>query len=176
MIEPLAAVTSSDSRGAAARIERGARCVSVWVGRLCAVLFALVFLIFCYKIVRRYAAGDALAWADEVCVVLFIWIVFLANGLVVPSNRQIAFDLLYRHLSPGAQRWVERLRSLLVGVLIAVCLPGTIDYIAFLWREKTPVMLWPLNWVYACFAVFAVAMVVRLAWAVYRPGTHEDGR
>ena len=39
---------------------------------LCAVMFAAVFVIFCYKIMRRYLAGDAVAWGDEVCVVLFI--------------------------------------------------------------------------------------------------------
>src|SRR5262249_23626157 len=62
------------------------------------LMFIAVFLSFIYKIVMRYAFGDAVAWADEASVILFIWIVFIANGLVVDDRRQISFDLIYRHL------------------------------------------------------------------------------
>jgi len=130
---------------------------------LCSALFAAVFLVFVYKIVMRYAAHDAVAWADEVSVVLFIWIVFLANGLVVEDRRQIAFDLLYRHVPAKAQRVLGIARSLLIGGIFLAALPGAVDYIAFLWRERTPVLLWRLDIVYACFGVFMAAVVVRLA-------------
>ena len=128
---------------------------------LCAAMFAGVFIVFVYKIVMRYAAHDAVAWADEVSVVLFVWIVYLANGFVVEDRRQIAFDLFYRHLGPTGQRVVALLRTLLIAGLIAAALPGSLDYIAFLWREKTPVLLWRLDIVYACFGAFLVAVLVR---------------
>ncbi|HMK80782.1 MAG TPA: TRAP transporter small permease subunit, partial [Xanthobacteraceae bacterium] len=75
-----------------------------WIadGVACA-LFAAVFLIFVYKIAMRYLAHDAVAWADEISVVLFIWIIFWANAFVVPDRRQITFDLLYRRLGPRGQ-------------------------------------------------------------------------
>ena len=135
---------------------------------LCSALFAGVFLVFVYKIVMRYVAHDAVAWADEVSVVLFIWIVFLANGLVVEDRRQIAFDLLYRHVPAGAQRVLGIARSLLIGGVFLAALPGAVDYIAFLWRERTPVLLWRLDIVYACFGVFMAAVIVRLAARVVR--------
>ena len=128
---------------------------------LCALMFAAVFVIFCYKILRRYLAGDAVAWGDEVCVVLFIWIVFLANAFVVEDKKQIAFDLLIDRLSPRARRRVEIARILLVGGILAAALPGAVDYTLFLWRERTPVLLWRLDIVYACFAVFIAAVIVR---------------
>ncbi len=125
------------------------------------VLFAGVFLVFVYKIAMRYLAHDAVAWADEVSVVLFIWIVFIANGLMVEDRRQISFDLLYKHVAPGVQRWLGIARALLIGGILAASLPGALDYIAFLWRERTPVLLWRLDLVYACFGVFMVAVIVR---------------
>jgi TRAP-type C4-dicarboxylate transport system permease small subunit len=67
-------------------------------------MFACVFLVFVYKIAMRYAGGDAVAWADEVSVVLFVWIIFWANAFVVKDRRQITFDLVYRLLSPSARR------------------------------------------------------------------------
>ena len=130
---------------------------------VCVAMFAGVFLVFVYKIVMRYVAHDAIAWADEVSVVLFIWIVFIANGLVVEDRRQISFDLLYGHVGPRTQRVFAILRILLVGGIFATALPGALDYTFFLWRERTPVLLWRLDVVYACFGVFMIAVLVRMA-------------
>ena len=126
-------------------------------------MFACVFAVFLLKIVMRYAAGDALAWADEVSTVLFVWLIFWANAFLVPDRQQIAFDLLYRHLPPGGQRLTKAARLLVVGGLFAWSLPGVVGYLRFLWRERTPVMQWPLDWVYSCFGLFVLAVVVRSA-------------
>ncbi len=134
---------------------------------LTAAMFAAVFAIFVLKVIMRYAAGDALAWADELCVVLFIWIVFVANAVLVPDREQISFDLLYRHASPPWQRGIGVLRAALVAGVFAAALPGSLDYIAFLWRERTPVLQWRLDVVYACFGLFMVAVILhRLAMVV----------
>jgi TRAP-type C4-dicarboxylate transport system permease small subunit len=138
--------------------------VSRCVAALAVAMFALVFIAFIYKIVMRYAAGDAVAWADEVSVVLFIWMVFLANGFVLEDRHQIAFDLIHRNLSARAQHVTEIVRGLLVCGIIVYALPGAIDYTAFLWRERTPVLRWRLDIVYACFALFLLAVVARSAW------------
>jgi TRAP-type C4-dicarboxylate transport system permease small subunit len=127
-------------------------------------MFACVFVVFLLKIVMRYAAGDALAWADEVSTVLFVWIIFWTNAFIVPDRHQIAFDLLYRHLPPAGRRVTAALRLLLVGGLFAWSLPGVVDYLRFLWRERTPVLQWRLDLAYACFGMFVAAVVVRSAW------------
>jgi TRAP-type C4-dicarboxylate transport system permease small subunit len=125
------------------------------------LMFVCVFLAFIYKIVMRYAAGDAVAWADEISVVLFVWMIFWANAFVVDDRRQIRFDLVVRLLPPQWRRAAAILRLLIVGGLFAWALPGVIDYIAFLWRERTPVLSLRLDFVYSCFALFAVAVVLR---------------
>jgi TRAP-type C4-dicarboxylate transport system permease small subunit len=142
--------------------ERLGRIVARAADAVCIALFAAVFLVFVWKIAMRYLVHDAVAWADEVSVVLFIWIVFIANGFVVEDRRQICFDLLYRHVGPSTQRVFAILRALLVGGLFAASLPGSLGYIAFLWRERTPVLLWRLDIVYSCFGLFMIAVLVRL--------------
>ncbi len=149
-------------------IRRIARAVERVAEAFCVAAFAGVFLVFVWKISMRYLAGSAVAWADEVSVVLFVWIVFIANGFVVEDRRQISFDLLYRHVGPGAQRGLMLARIALVGGLFAVALPGAVDYIAFLWRERTPVLLWRLDLVYACFGLFMVGVLVRCAARLVR--------
>jgi TRAP-type C4-dicarboxylate transport system permease small subunit len=157
-------------------IRRFARAVELAAEAFCVVAFASVFLVFVWKIGMRYVAGSAVAWADEVSVVLFVWIVFIANGFVVEDRRQISFDLLYRHVGPGVQRGLALARVALVGGLFAVALPGSMDYIGFLWRERTPVLLWRLDIVYSCFGLFMVGVLVRLAARLVRllgPGWRE---
>jgi TRAP-type C4-dicarboxylate transport system permease small subunit len=125
------------------------------------LMFAGVFVVFVYKIVMRYAAGDAVAWADEISVILFVWIIFCANAVVVSDRRQITFDLVYRLLTPRLRRASRVIRLLIIGGLFAWALPAVIDYILFLWRERTPVLSLRLDVVYSCFGLFVAAVVVR---------------
>src|ERR1700757_1511718 len=104
------------------RVERG---IARAGEALCVAAFVGVFLVFLWKILMRYAAGNALAWADEVTVVLFVWIVFIANGFVVEERRQIRFDLICRNVGARTQRVLALLRILLVGGIFAAALPGS---------------------------------------------------
>jgi TRAP-type C4-dicarboxylate transport system permease small subunit len=139
-----------------------------WLGRLSrfagtvpSVLFGLVFAIFNYKIITRYLEHDEAAWADEVSVILFIWIIFWANAFVVRDREQITFDLAYRPLPERWKRWVALARALFIGGIFAWALPGSLDYILFLWRERTPVLNLRLDIIYACFGLFLCAVVLR---------------
>jgi TRAP-type C4-dicarboxylate transport system permease small subunit len=137
-----------------------------------ALMFAAVFTTFMLKVVLRYAASIQLAWADEVCSILFVWIIFWANAFLVPDSQQIAFDLVVRTLPPRGRRVAAILRNLILGGLFAAALPGSIGYILFLWREHTPVLQLRLDFVYACFGFFLIAVCVRAAvslWQLLRP-------
>ncbi len=128
-----------------------------------ALMFAAVFLVFCFKIVMRYVAHDTMAWADEISIILFVWIVFWANALLLRERDHIRFDLVYVLLPPGGQRVMAVLRAVLLGGIFLYALPATADYILFLWRERTAVLGWRLDRVYFCFVVFVAAVVVRAA-------------
>ena len=127
------------------------------------LMFAAVFVIFCFKIVMRYVAHDTMAWADEVSILLFVWIVFWANALLLRERDHIRFDLVYVLLPPVGQRVLAVLRALLLGGIFLYALPATADYILFLWRERTAVLLLRLDLAYSCFILFVAAVVVRAA-------------
>jgi TRAP-type C4-dicarboxylate transport system permease small subunit len=134
------------------------RQLAEWIA--CA-MFAAVFVIFNFKIFTRYFEHDEAVWADEVLVILFIWIIFWANSFLVRDKEQITFDLVYRLLPATAQRYTALARAVLIGGIFAWALPGSLDYIHFLWREHTPVLNLPLDIVYSCFGIFLVAVIVR---------------
>ena len=135
---------------------------------LAALMFVAVFAIFVAKIVLRYAFAINLAWADEVCTVLFVWLIFWSNTFLVPDRKQIAFDLVVRALPARGQRLAAVLRNLVIGGLFLAALPGALGYILFLWRERTPVLQLRLDFVYACFGLFLVAACVRAAANIAR--------
>jgi TRAP-type C4-dicarboxylate transport system permease small subunit len=143
----------------------GLRRIADWIA--CA-MFAAVFIIFNYKIFTRYFEHDEAVWADEVLVILFVWIVFWANAFLVRHKEQITFDLVYRLLSERGKRAVAFARLVMIGGIFAWALPGSLDYIGFLWREHTPVLNLPLDYVYACFGIFLIAVIVRSAWGAVK--------
>jgi TRAP-type C4-dicarboxylate transport system permease small subunit len=50
----------------------------------------------------------------------------------------------------------------IAGAILLAALPVTLDYIAFLWRERTPALMWPLNRAYAVFGLFQGMVGLRL--------------
>lgn len=139
------------------------RQVADWIA--CAI-FAAVFVIFNYKIFTRYFEHAEAVWADEVLVILFIWIIFWAQAFIVREHEQIRFDIVTRLLPARGQRVAALLRNILIGGVFLWALPGSLGYIRFLWREKTPVLELPLDWVYSCFGIFLVAVIVRSLFGV----------
>jgi TRAP-type C4-dicarboxylate transport system permease small subunit len=99
-------------------------------------------------------------------VILFIWIIFWANAFVVRNKEQITFDLLYQPMPERVRRIMGIARLTLIGGIFAWALPGTIDYLQFLWRERTPVLSLRLDIVYSCFGLFMIAVVVRSVWGI----------
>lgn len=127
------------------------------------LMFAAVFVIFCFKIALRYVAHESMAWADEVSIILFVWIVFWANALLLRERDHIRFDLVYVLLPERGRRVMALLRAALLGGIFLYALAPTTDYILFLWRERTAVLGWRLDQVYFCFVVFVAAVIVRAA-------------
>jgi TRAP-type C4-dicarboxylate transport system permease small subunit len=151
-------MTADEPGAARVGIAAALRKIADWIA---SAMFAAVFVIFNYKIFTRYFEHDEAVWADEVLVILFIWIIFWANAFLVRDKEQITFDLIYRLLPAAAKRVVALARVILIGGIFAWALPGSLDYIGFLWREHTPVLNLPLDFVYSCFGVFLVAVIAR---------------
>ncbi len=141
------------------------------VEMLAAAMFAAMLAIFVLKVTLRYGFDAAPDWSDEVAAILFVWVVFWGAAFMVPLESHIRFDLVMRTLPRGAQRGVAIVRHLVVIGLFAAGLPAAIGYIVFLQSQATPVLGLELEWVYACFGGFLVAVPVRSAialWALLR--------
>jgi TRAP-type C4-dicarboxylate transport system permease small subunit len=94
-------------------------------------------------------------------LVFFLGTVFLTEGLVISEREQITFDAVYDVVGERARRIISLLAALAIGGLFLYSLPTVVDYIRFLYREKTSAMQLRFDYVFACFAVYWAAVVIR---------------
>jgi len=87
--------------------------------------------------------------------------VFWTAALVVPLREHVAFELVEGALPLGVRRALGVVAALAAALALAAAAPNIIDFLLFLWRERTPALQWRLDFVYACFGLYVVAIAVR---------------
>lgn len=132
-----------------------------------AFLLAALFAVIILGVARRYLFGAPLIWADEMAAILFLWLVFWTGAFVVRLREHVAFEIVYELLPPGGRRWLGLAGAVVCALALGASAPKIFDFITFLWRERTPVLQWRLDWLYSCFVLFVAAAALRFAaWAV----------
>lgn len=127
-----------------------------------AALIAAILVAVVAGVARRYLFGAPIVWIDELTSVLFVWVVFWTAALVVPLREHVAFELVDSALPERLRRGVGVLAALAAAAALGAAAPKIIDFLAFLWRERTPALQWRLDLVFACFGLFVAAMALRL--------------
>lgn len=129
-----------------------------WVS---AGMFVGIFVLFVVSVFQRYVLVQPVNWVDEIILMLFLWSTFLTEALVLGEREQVTFDVIWDVSGPVARRWIGLLAAALVGVLFILAAPTIWGYVTFLWREKTNALEWRLDWVYSCFLIYWLAVIVR---------------
>jgi TRAP-type C4-dicarboxylate transport system permease small subunit len=133
-----------------------------------AAAFVVVFATFVASVFMRYVVGHPLQWGDEFVTIASMWIVFWMSALVIPDTEQVSIDLLWSALPPSGRRWLGVGTSLFFGAVFACAVPAVLDYVLFLWRTRTNILEWRLDFVFMCLPLFFAAVVVRCAANVVR--------
>ena len=133
-----------------------------------AAAFAAMFLLFLAGVFARYALGRPLVWSDELIMIIFLWVVFMTEAFVITEREQVTFDGIYDLLGERGRRAIQATGALAIAVMFLIALPTVLDYVRFLWRERTHALQWRLDFVYFCFVVFWAAVVVRAAIKLVR--------
>jgi TRAP-type C4-dicarboxylate transport system permease small subunit len=136
-----------------------------WVG---ALIFVAIFAVFVAAVVMRYLVGQPIQWADEFVTIAAMWLIFWMSALAVRERDHVAVDIVFMAFPPKARRALALLSAAFFGAVFAAALPGTVDYILFLWRQRTNILEWRLDFVFMSLPLFFVAVVVRSFAAVWR--------
>jgi len=131
--------------------------------RVAALLIAAIFAVILAGVASRYLFGAPLAWADEIAAILFLWLVFWTGACVLRLREHVAFEIVYELLPPAGRRVLGFAGAAACAMMLGLSLPKIADFVAFLWRERTPVLQWRLDWLYSCFVLFVAVAAIRFA-------------
>ena len=178
--------------GVLAQISTGLRRLSEAVA---ALFMALIFLTFILQIAVRYGARvDGLTaalpileprrygWTLELCLALWVWLIFWGNAFVVRRSDHVTFDLLYLAVPRGVRRAFLAICGLAVGVGLLLSIEPTWSRFAILRLKQTATLgelLGPsirMRDIYSIYMVFLVAVGLRALWAALEAliGRHAD--
>jgi TRAP-type C4-dicarboxylate transport system permease small subunit len=144
-----------------------------WADLIGAGVFAVLFLALVVQVVRRFVFGAPAAWTEELATVAFVWVIFWGTAFTVPLRAHVAVDFVVPCFAPSVRTALYALGLAALGGCFLWALPGIADYLAFMMRERTPVLDWPYGVVYSVFLAAAVAVVLRCLAAIVRPGASD---
>jgi len=171
-----------------------------WVTRIgefmAAVMMAAMFATFILQIFIRYSARlewlpdvvpalepSRFGWTLEFCLLMWVWIVFMGNSLIVRERDHVTFDILYTHVNPTVRKWFAIISGVAICVgLLWSFLPTWEKF--YILRLKQTATLKQLvgDWVrmrdvYSVYFVFLAIVALRYAWRArnaFRHGAEAD--
>ncbi|MDP2574320.1 TRAP transporter small permease subunit [Vibrio penaeicida] len=130
-------------------------------------MLAAMFIIFCAQIFSRYALNEPLGWSEELCLTLWLWLIFWTGAFCLKSSDHIRFDILYLSAPKKIQRAMFFLAALGIIVGFGISLAPTWDYITFYKIKKSAILKIRLDYVFSIYGVFLAVIIIRYSWAVY---------
>lgn len=162
-----------------------------------AAMLAAMFAAFLLQIFSRYVMVQPFGWTLELCLALWVWLVFWGNATIVDEKDHVTFDILYLAVPDGLRRVFALVSAAAVaGVLLWSLLP-TWDWIEFLKIKRSATLrgVWPdwswldavgiepgkrftvrMRTIYSIYGVFLVAVALRHIWAFVRVLRHGAPR
>jgi TRAP-type C4-dicarboxylate transport system permease small subunit len=133
-----------------------------------AAMIGVMFAAFLFQIASRYLFNFPVGWTNELSAILWIWMVLFGAAFVTKENEEIRFDLFYAAAGPRLRKAMFLLAAIMLLVLYIASLPAIWSYVTFMKVEKTAYMDIPFNWVYSIYIAFAVSIIVRYLFLLWR--------
>lgn len=146
-------------------VKRVLRVLQSTADNIAAATLAAMFIIFIVQIISRYFFNMPLAWTEEVCITLWLWLVFWASAFCLKENDHIRFDVLYAISPRKIQRTFALIAALGIAGAMAYAFLPTWDYISFYKIKKSANLRIPLNYVFSIYGLFMIIIVIRYSWS-----------
>ncbi len=137
-----------------------------------AATLAAMFFTFVLQIFSRYVMNEPFGWTLEVCLTLWVWLVFWGCAFVVRHDEHVKFDVLYNAVRPRTRRIFALLGSAAIVIGLAATFYPTWDWIDFLKIKKSAILRIPMRTVFSIYAIFLITAVLVYAWRFVRIVRH----
>ena len=122
-------------------------------------LFLVMFAGFAAQVISRYVFNRPVIWSTDVILISYIWWFTWASALIVRKHEHIAFENVFRGRIGNA------VTGLAVGLAVLAflwILPGTVDYIRFMFGQTTGALDIPIGYVFLGFVIFNIGVPAQL--------------
>jgi TRAP-type C4-dicarboxylate transport system permease small subunit len=136
-------------------------------------MLSIMFLSFIAQITWRYVLNDPLSWSLELCLMMWLWVVFWGSAFCLRNDEHVRFDMLFLIVRPRIQRIFAGISALAIVVGMIASWHGTYDFVSFLKIKKSVSMRIPLAYVFSVYLLFIVATVVTYVWRLKKIITGE---
>lgn len=140
-------------------------------------ILATIFCVFLLQIFSRYILVDPLGWTLEVCLTLWVWLIFWTNAFVLKNDDHVVFDILYYSVREKVRRVFALISAVAIIVAFIISLYPTWDFIDFLKIKKSAYLRAPMRTVFSVYMLFMLAVIIiylTRAIKIMRGGNLED--
>ena len=137
-------------------------------------LLAVMFAAFIVQIAFRYLFNFPIGWTSELTVVCWLWLVLWGSAFVVKEREEIRFDLIYGAVGRRARIAMAIIFSTAIVILYGASLKASFAYVSFMKVEKSSYLKIRMDWLFAIYVIFLVAVIVRYLWLLSRLLRGED--
>jgi C4-dicarboxylate transporter DctQ subunit len=125
------------------------------------VLMATMFVCFLLQIFFRYVLNRPLGWTEEVTVLCWVWVVLWSAAFLLSDAEEVRFDIVYSAVPRRVRRVFVVVSSVALVVLLAISVPATWRYIAFMKREHSAYLHVRFDILYSIYLLFVAAVIVK---------------
>jgi C4-dicarboxylate transporter DctQ subunit len=148
-------------------MERATRWITRIAEGLCGAALGAMFVTFLLQVYSRYVLSQPFGWTLELCLTLWIWIVFLGCAFIVRDRDHVTFDILYLAVPKGPRRVFAFVSAVAIAAGLAVSFWPTWDWIDFMAIRRSATLRIPLRTVFSVYAVFLIVVALRYAWRAF---------
>jgi len=112
-----------------------------------AMMMAMAGLVFT-NVVSRYVFAHSLNWSEEIARYLMVWVTYIGAGLAMREGQHVAIEFGQAYLPEKLHVWIRGLVALAILAFLVVLTVAGIQFSEFAWRQRTPVMQWPMGAMY----------------------------
>ena len=124
----------------------------------------------------RYVVGQALAWPEEISLIIFTWLVLLTGSLGVREEFHVKLTLFSSRLPGLYRRILEKSIQVLIAAFGLVLVYSGYDLVQRTAQHLTPTLRLPLDWVNYSASVCGMLIFLHATAALVRIGTGEVDR
>ena len=137
-----------------------------------ATMLAVLFFTFLLQIFSRYILKAPFGWTLELCLILWLWIVFFGCSFAVRDQDHVKFDIFYYATPKKVQLIFSILSAIGVIVIMGYSFLPTIDYIDWMkMRKTTTVKIFnnkiPLSYIFSVYGIFLLSVIIQYIWKLF---------